>query len=117
MRIISGMLQNRKDALHLLIVKALYAAHPLLTVIRNTLAQHVFFNTGKKDYFKNFRLDESALETHELGLETEWTGHKLRLLQSWESEGFFPGGGTGGFFQNFSRGGRKWWNSFFPTEN
>ena len=104
MRIISGMLQNRKDALHLLIVKALYAAHLLLTVIRNTLAQHVFFNTGKKDYFKNFRLDESALETHELGLETEWTGHKLRLLQSWESEGFF---------QNFSRGGRKWWNLFF----
>jgi len=30
-----------------------------------------FFNTGKKDYIKNFRLDESALETHELGLETE----------------------------------------------
>ena len=116
MRIISGMLQNRKDALHLLIVKALYAAHLLLTVIRNTLAQHVFFNTGKKDYFKNFRLDESALETHELGLETEWTGHKLRLLQSWESEGFFPGGALGDFSKIFPGGAGNGEICFFPLK-
>jgi len=26
---------------------------------------------------------------------------------SWASEGFFPGGGTSGFFQNFSKGEPK----------
>jgi len=30
---------------------------------------------------------------------------------------FFPGGGTRGFFQIFSKGGQKLWNLFFPTWN
>jgi len=43
---------------------------------------------------------------------------KRRDLQSWLSEGFFPGGGTRVFFQNFSKGGGRKVDKFvFSTRN
>jgi len=37
---------------------------------------------------------------------------------AWPSEGFFHGGGhQWNIYKNFSRGGQKWWNLFFPPRN
>jgi len=45
--------------------------------------------------------------------------HWFKAWHSWASEGFFPGGSTGGFFKNFSMGDqapptlrfrRPWWH-------
>jgi len=46
------------------------------------------------------------------------TVHKKRCKsRAWASKLFFPGGGTRGFFQSFSRGGKKWRNLLFTTRN
>ena len=47
------------------------------------------------------------------------THNRLRpyqVLQSWASEGFFPEGGTRGFFQKFLWGAKSGVICFFPLE-